>query len=142
MRTGAVFTMLAALAAIPASAQVPLGLRKVPTPPPMASAENSLIGPDYANAPESVANPVVPQGDIREFILYSDESKIYPGIVRIAQMTRDHYQPRDWGMRLSLINQWGPAPPLRFVLTGYPIGPPTAPGVPARAPVPVRSAPR
>jgi enterochelin esterase-like enzyme len=83
--------MLAALAAIPASAQVPPGLPKVPTPPPMASAENSLIGPDYANAPESVANPAVPQGDIREFILYSDESKIYPGIVRIAQMTRDSY---------------------------------------------------
>jgi enterochelin esterase-like enzyme len=83
--------MLAALAALPVSAQVPAGLPKVPTPPPATSAENSIIGPDYANAPESVANPTVPQGDIREFILYSDESKIYPGIVRVAQMTRDTY---------------------------------------------------
>jgi enterochelin esterase family protein len=91
MRTGAVFVMLAAFAALPASAQVPLGLPKVPTPPPAVTAENSIIGPDYANPPESVANPAVPQGDIREFILYSDESKIYPGIVRVAQMKRDAY---------------------------------------------------
>ena len=33
----------------------------------------------------------VPQGDVREFILYSEDSKIYPGIVRIANMTRDAY---------------------------------------------------
>jgi enterochelin esterase-like enzyme len=83
--------MLAALAALPVSAQVPAGLPKVPTPPPAVTAENSIIGPEYANPPESVANPAVPQGDIREFILYSDESKIYPGIVRVAQMTRDSY---------------------------------------------------
>ncbi|HEU0095213.1 MAG TPA: alpha/beta hydrolase-fold protein, partial [Rhizomicrobium sp.] len=83
--------MLAAFAALPASAQLPPDLPKVPTPPPAVTAENSIIGPDYANPPESVANPSVPQGDIREFILYSDESKIYPGIVRVAQMTRDTY---------------------------------------------------
>jgi enterochelin esterase-like enzyme len=91
MRTGAVFVMLAAFAVLPASAQLPPDLPKVPTPPPAVSAENSIIGPDYANPPESVANPAVPQGDIREFILYSDESKIYPGIVRVAQMKRDTY---------------------------------------------------
>ena len=92
MRTGAVFVMLAGLAALPAWAQpLPPDLPKVPTPPPAVSAENSIIGPDYANPPESVANPSVPQGDIREFILYSDQSKIYPGIVRIAQMKRDTY---------------------------------------------------
>lgn len=39
----------------------------------------------------------------------------------IAQMTADAYVPRDWGMRLSQINQWGPAPPPRFLLAGYPI---------------------
>ena len=53
------------------------------------SAENTIIGPSYADAPESVANPDVPQGDIREFILYSEDSKLYPGIVRIANMQRD-----------------------------------------------------
>jgi enterochelin esterase family protein len=91
MRTGKYALLLTVLASMPALAQVPPGLPKVPTPPPAVSAENSIIGPDYANPPESVANPAVPQGDIREFILYSDESKIYPGIVRVAQMTRDTY---------------------------------------------------
>ena len=62
---------------------------KFPTPPPAVTAENSVIGPTYANAPESVADPAVPQGDIREFILYSEDSKIYPGIVRVRNMQRD-----------------------------------------------------
>lgn len=79
--------MTGAALAQPASAP----LQKFPTPPPPVTAENSIIGPDYANAPESVANPAVPQGEIREFILYSADSKIYPGIVRIANMTRDGY---------------------------------------------------
>ena len=75
-----------------ALAQAPSApVQKFPTPPPPVTAENSVIGPDYANAPESVANPAVPQGDIREFILYSADSKIYPGIVRIADMKRDVY---------------------------------------------------
>jgi enterochelin esterase-like enzyme len=76
------------LLALPALAQ-PAG--KFPTPPPVVSAENSIIGPEYATAPEAAANPAVPQGDIREFILYSQDSKIYPGIVRIANMTRDAF---------------------------------------------------
>ena len=39
--------------------------------------------------PEATANPAVPQGDVREFILYSEDSKIYPGIVRAQDMQRD-----------------------------------------------------
>ena len=74
----------------PALAQPPAAdLPKFPTPPPPVSAENSIIGPNYADAPEATANPEVPQGDIREFILYSEDSKIYPGIVRVANMQRD-----------------------------------------------------
>jgi enterochelin esterase family protein len=80
----------ALLAALPAFAQAPASdLPKFPTPPPAVTAENSIIGPSYADPPESVANPAVPQGDIREFILYSEDSKIYPGIVRVANMQRD-----------------------------------------------------
>jgi iron(III)-enterobactin esterase len=72
------------LALLPALAQpVDPSLPKFPTPPPMVSVENSIIGPDYADAPEYVVNPSVPQGDVRELILYSEDSKIYPGIVRI-----------------------------------------------------------
>src|SRR5476651_1575335 len=79
----------AVLAAAPALAQQAAPLPKFPTPPPAISAENSVIGPSYANPVESVAVPDVPQGDVREFILYSQDSKIYPGIVRVANMQRD-----------------------------------------------------
>ena len=33
------------------------------------------------------------------------------------------YQPRTWPGGLGSINQWGPPPPPRFILTGYPIAP-------------------
>ena len=39
----------------------------------------------------------MPQGDVREFILYSEDSKIYPGIVRIENeisAKRDAYGNR------------------------------------------------
>src|SRR5882757_4827313 len=94
-RKYALLLTTALLAAAPALAQpVPppasaTAQPKFPTPPPAVTAENSIIGPDYANATESVANPAVPQGDIREFIIYSEDSKIYPGIVRAQDMQRD-----------------------------------------------------
>jgi enterochelin esterase family protein len=77
----------AVLAAMPALAQ-DAAPQKFPTPPPV-TAENGVIGPSYADAPESVANPAVPQGEVHEFVLYSEDSKIYPGIVRIHDMQRD-----------------------------------------------------
>ena len=64
--------MAAAMAAtLSASAQQvdTSNLPKFPTPPPAVTAENSIIRPPYADAPETIANPAVPQGDIREFIL-------------------------------------------------------------------------
>ena len=92
MRRGnhALLAAAAILCAAPALAQQPASdLPKFPTPPPAASAENSIIGPSYAEAPEVTAKPDIPQGDIREFIMYSEDSKIYPGILRIANMQRD-----------------------------------------------------
>ncbi|HKU65134.1 MAG TPA: alpha/beta hydrolase-fold protein [Rhizomicrobium sp.] len=92
MRKSIMFLLATAFAMLPALAQPPAtdaDAKKFPTPPPAVTAENSVIGPDYANAPESVANPAVPQGDIREFILYSEDSKIYPGIVRAQELQRD-----------------------------------------------------
>lgn len=78
--------MLAAcllLGVLPALAQ--------PTPPPAVTAENGIIRPPYTDAPEYAINPAVPQGDIREFIMYSEDSKIYPGIVRIRELKRDQH---------------------------------------------------
>ena len=90
MRKYVMLLLATAFATLPALAQPPAAdAPKFPTPPPAVTAENSVIGPDYANAPESVANPAVPQGDAREFILYSEDSKIYPGIVRAQDMQRD-----------------------------------------------------
>jgi enterochelin esterase-like enzyme len=77
-----------AFAAMPALAQ-DAAQQKFPTPPPPVTAENSIIGPAYADPPEAVVNPAVPQGDVHEFILYSEDSKIYPGIVRVQNMQRD-----------------------------------------------------
>jgi enterochelin esterase-like enzyme len=78
------------LGAAPAQAQ-DTAPQKFPTPPPKVTAQNSIIGPAYANAPETVVNPDVPQGQVFEFVMRSDESRIYPGIVRIARMTRDRF---------------------------------------------------
>src|SRR4029079_19073844 len=58
-------------------------LPKFPTPAPATDAATSIIKPDYADAPEYKIDPSVPQGEVREFILYSEDSKVYPGIVRV-----------------------------------------------------------
>ena len=83
------FIAAAVFGVLPVLAQAPADLPKFPTPAPMVSAENSIIGPDYADAPEYTVNPAVPQGEVREFILYSEDSKIYPGIVRIEGALAD-----------------------------------------------------
>ncbi len=93
MKATAVIAPLAAallLGAAPTQAQ-DAAPQKFPTPPPKATERNSIIGPAYANAPETVANPDAPQGQVFEFVMHSDESRIYPGIVRIARMTRDQF---------------------------------------------------
>ncbi|HEX4028547.1 MAG TPA: alpha/beta hydrolase-fold protein [Rhizomicrobium sp.] len=92
MRKLAVFFSAAFLATLPALAQaLATGASppKFSAPPPPVTAENSIIGPAYADAPEATADPAAPQGDVREFILYSEDSKIYPGIVRAQEMQRD-----------------------------------------------------
>jgi iron(III)-enterobactin esterase len=45
---------------------------------------NFILGPTHAPAPEISAHEGVPQGTIYEFIMRSEESKIYPGIAREA----------------------------------------------------------
>src|ERR1700748_618537 len=87
MKNRLTLTLLAGafLAVLPAFAQPAPDphLPKFPTPAPAVDAQTSVIKPNYADAPEYKVDPSVPQGDVREFILYSEDSKIYPGIVRI-----------------------------------------------------------
>lgn len=40
------------------------------------------IGPDYANAPELTVKDGVPRGAVTQFVMYSGDSKIYPGIAK------------------------------------------------------------
>ncbi len=93
-------SMLAVLQAAaqpaPSSASDP-SLPKFPTPAPATNAETSIIGPNYADAPEFTVNPNVPEGAVHDFIMYSEDSKIYPGIVRIENdisAKRDAYGNR------------------------------------------------
>lgn len=50
--------------------------------PVRAEEAEFTIGPDYADAPETVARPDVPQGKIAEFTMESKDSKIYQGIAK------------------------------------------------------------
>jgi enterochelin esterase-like enzyme len=57
----------------------------------------SEIGPDYVDAPETVVNPAVPHGSVRELVMDSTASTIYPGIARIESAItarRDAYGNR------------------------------------------------
>lgn len=41
-----------------------------------------IIGPNYANAPELTGKDATPKGTLHEFIMNSEDSKIYPGIAK------------------------------------------------------------
>jgi iron(III)-enterobactin esterase len=43
-------------------------------------AQDSVIGPDYTNAPEMRENPDVPKGTVHHFVMESVDSKFYPGL--------------------------------------------------------------
>ena len=43
---------------------------------------NFIVGPTHTAAPEMIAQPDVPKGEIFDFTMESTDSKIYPGIVR------------------------------------------------------------
>ena len=47
-----------------------------------AEEAESMIGPDYADAPETKERDGVPKGEVREFTMDSKDSKIYKGIAK------------------------------------------------------------
>jgi len=64
---------------------------------PAWSQQDSEIGPDYADAPETLVNPAVPHGAIHELVMESADSSIFPGIVRLESditARRDAYGNR------------------------------------------------
>ncbi len=64
--------------------------------------------------------------------LHDEDGAMIECCSELAHMTRDSYHPRNWSMAPGTINQWGGPPPLRFLLTGFPIATPK-PGHPSRA---------
>ena len=52
--------------------------------PPADAIGNFVIGPTHNPAPEMMVQPGVPQGTIHNFTMESKDSKIYPGIARVA----------------------------------------------------------
>jgi catechol 2,3-dioxygenase-like lactoylglutathione lyase family enzyme len=71
-------------------------------------------------------------GNNQFLYLHDEDGAMVECCSEIAQMTADHYQPKNWSMSPGTINQWGGPPPLRFLLTGFPIADPQ-PGRPAWA---------
>jgi iron(III)-enterobactin esterase len=61
--------------------------------------QDSIIGPDYADAPETVVNASVPKGVVHELVMQSQDSKIYPGIVRVESEITARRDP--YGNRLA-----------------------------------------
>jgi enterochelin esterase family protein len=51
-------------------------------PSAVRAARNFILGPTHTPAPESSAQPNIPQGTILEFTMNSTDSKLYPGIAR------------------------------------------------------------
>jgi enterochelin esterase family protein len=49
---------------------------------PATADGNFILGPTHTAAPESTAQPNVPQGKVIEFTMNSADSKLYPGIAR------------------------------------------------------------
>lgn len=88
----------------------------------------SVIGPDYADAPEMAVNPAVPKGSLHGFVMLSQESKLYPGI---RQLQNEVTARRDtWGNRIAApFAQESEAAPYRrevfvYVPAGYRPGTP------------------
>src|SRR3954453_10754936 len=73
-------TMLAAVAAL-----LPLLFFVAPARPADPGTDGDgehTIGPDYADAPELKVKEGVPRGELHEFTMNSEDSKIYPGIAK------------------------------------------------------------
>lgn len=95
----------------------PLLLAAMPDDP-----AESVIGPDYADAPEMGVDPAVPKGAMHGFVMRSEDSAIYPGI---RQLQNDVTARRDaWGNRIAapFEQESEPAPYRRNVYVYVPAG--------------------
>jgi enterochelin esterase-like enzyme len=61
-----------------------------------AIADDATISPPYANAPELTVKEGVPKGMLHEFVMKSEESKIYPGLKGAYQRKVCVYVPKQY----------------------------------------------
>ncbi|MCX6950862.1 MAG: alpha/beta hydrolase-fold protein [Verrucomicrobia bacterium] len=66
----------------PAKKATPGPLAATPSPARTTDNVEFTIGPDYAYAPELTRREGVPRGEVHEFVMNSEDSRIYPGIAR------------------------------------------------------------
>lgn len=79
-------------------------------------------------------------GNNQFLYLHDEDGAMIECCAELVQMQASGYVPRTWPMWPRTINQWGGPPPLRFLLTGYPIAPTaTRPGRPTWAMDPGRT---
>ena len=84
------FAFMALLAAAPALAQSTDNLPKFPTPPPAVTAENSIINPDYADAPEykDFIENQMPRATAEKLAVFENhgvEALVFPYVPTFAQ---------------------------------------------------------
>jgi len=99
-----------------ASAVVALSLTSLPAPaePPQKLANGEFtIGPDYADAPELKVKDGVPRGEVKEFTMNSEESKIYPGIAKTKPGEVVPYTRKVW---VYVPRQYVPGTPAPFII--------------------------
>ena len=87
-----------------------------PAPPaqaaPLQTVADQIIGPDYANAPETMTKDDVPKGFVYEFMLNSEDSKIYPGIAK----NQPGVVPYQRKVVLYIPRQYVPGTPAPFIV--------------------------
>ena len=76
-----------------------------------------IIGPNYANAPELTVKDGVPKGEIHEFVMDSEDSKIYSGIAR----GKTGVVPYKRKVAVYIPKQYAPGTPAPFIIAqdGY-----------------------
>jgi iron(III)-enterobactin esterase len=70
------------------------------------------IGPDYVNAPELTVKDGVPRGMVTQFVMNSEDSKIYPGIAR-RQPGVVPYMRKVW---VYVPKQYAPGTAIPFII--------------------------
>ncbi len=80
----------------------------------------STIGPTYTDAPELTPQPGTPRGTIKEFVMHSQDSKIYPGIAN----NQPGVVPYSRKVAVYIPAGYQPGTPLPFIIVqdGYGMG--------------------